>query len=185
MDEIEFGERDETLYEHAKVLRTLVPSPVILDIFQANLRSPSSWDIIIVKARRNTLAEFDSSTTASSCTVLLGQSFSWNPICPLIVPSVPLPLSPAPSRITETLNRGFFLLRRRLKHRGRTWCFVRRIQENWWLSIGTADEMRNLRMGSPRSNLDCGSLRRFVRRGRGRMFVRLVDLSASVRSTNH
>jgi len=57
MDAIEFGERDETLSEHAKVVRTLVPSPVILDILQANLRAPDSRDIIFVKACRNTATE--------------------------------------------------------------------------------------------------------------------------------
>jgi hypothetical protein len=49
MDEIEFSDRDETLSEHAKVIRTLVPSPVLLDILQANLRFADSRDIILVK----------------------------------------------------------------------------------------------------------------------------------------
>jgi len=41
----------EKLDEHAKVIRTLVPSPVVQAILQANLRSPCSQDIIFVKAR--------------------------------------------------------------------------------------------------------------------------------------
>jgi hypothetical protein len=49
MDEIEFAAHDETLSEHAKVVRTLVPSPVILAILQANLRFADSRDIILVK----------------------------------------------------------------------------------------------------------------------------------------
>jgi len=40
----------EKLNEHSKVIRTLVPSPVVQAIFQANLRSPCSQDIIFVKA---------------------------------------------------------------------------------------------------------------------------------------
>lgn len=52
MDEIEGAERGETLGEHAKVLRTLVPSPAIRAICQANLRFPGSRDILLVKVAR-------------------------------------------------------------------------------------------------------------------------------------
>jgi len=55
MEEVvtEYGDENgygEKLNEHSKVIRSLVPSPVVQAIFQANLRSPRSQDIIFVKA---------------------------------------------------------------------------------------------------------------------------------------
>ena len=42
---------EETWENHFQLLRTLVPSPVIKDIFEANIRSPTSQDIIFIKVR--------------------------------------------------------------------------------------------------------------------------------------
>lgn len=42
-------DEEETPEKHSQVLTTLVPSPVIKDIFEANLRSPGSQDIIFIK----------------------------------------------------------------------------------------------------------------------------------------
>jgi hypothetical protein len=35
--------------EFARLVKTVVPSPAIKDVFEANLRRPSSQDIILVK----------------------------------------------------------------------------------------------------------------------------------------
>jgi hypothetical protein len=42
-------EEENTAENHSQLLKTLVPSPVIKDIFEANIRSPNSQDIIFIK----------------------------------------------------------------------------------------------------------------------------------------
>jgi hypothetical protein len=42
-------EKEDTADNHSQLLKTLVPSPVIKDIFEANIRSPNSQDIIFIK----------------------------------------------------------------------------------------------------------------------------------------
>ena len=40
---------EDTAENHSQLLKTLVPSPVIKDIFEGNIRSPNSQDIIFIK----------------------------------------------------------------------------------------------------------------------------------------
>jgi len=40
---------EDTADNHSQLLKTLVPSPVIKDIFEANIRSPNAQDIIFIK----------------------------------------------------------------------------------------------------------------------------------------
>ena len=42
-------ETEDTADNHSQLLKTLVPSPVIKSIFEANIRSPHSQDIIFIK----------------------------------------------------------------------------------------------------------------------------------------
>ena len=42
-------EEEDTADNHSQLLKTLVPSPVIKDIFEAKIRSPNSQDIIFIK----------------------------------------------------------------------------------------------------------------------------------------
>ena len=40
---------EDSADNHSQLLKTIVPSPVIKDIFEANIRSPNSQDIVFIK----------------------------------------------------------------------------------------------------------------------------------------
>jgi len=77
---------EDTADNHSQLLKTLVPSPVIKDIFEANTRSPNAQDIIFIKVFINScLMALMIRILQSSCIVRLTRRSSWNRRCLLEV----------------------------------------------------------------------------------------------------
>ena len=49
MDDIQYGDASGESYDPPHLMKTLVPSPVIKCIFEANVRAPDSQDIVFIK----------------------------------------------------------------------------------------------------------------------------------------
>ena len=49
MEDIQFSGQDEEPGERSLLIKTLIPSPVIKDVLEANLSAPNSKDIIFIK----------------------------------------------------------------------------------------------------------------------------------------